>query len=90
MCSWAFLCHRSEEFQSSNYFDINVRYFCLEVDSDVSLLSVKHIFNCIIIAFSLTEFQHFGTEALRKVDLQTKSLKSLPFLASIFITFGAS
>lgn len=52
---------------------MNLSYFCLEVGSDASLLRVKHIFNPIIIAFSLTEFQQFGTEALRKVDLQTVS-----------------
>lgn len=52
---------------------INLRYFCLELHSDASLLRVKHIFNPIIIAFALTEFQPFGTEALRKVDLQTVS-----------------
>jgi len=68
---------------------LNLKYFCLEVDSVASLLRVKHIVNPIVIALTLTEFQRFGTEALRKFDLQTKSLKSLPHLASIIISFGA-
>lgn len=52
-------------------------YFCLEVDFDASLLTVKYIFNPIIATLLLTEFQQFGTESLRKVDLQTISHSNL-------------
>lgn len=71
MCSWRnlpFLYH-SQKNSSNQITLINLRYFCLELESDASLLQV----NPITIAFSLTEFQQFGTEALRKVDLHTVS-----------------
>lgn len=90
-CIWRnlpFLSHRSEEFQSSNYFD------------EFKLLLLRSGLRCFP-AESQTHFQppyngiftdwvsaawHWGTE--EGWPTNCKSLKPRPLLATIFITFG--
>lgn len=90
-CIWRnlpFLSHGSEEFQSSNYFDefklllLRSGLRCFPAESQTHF---QPHYNSIFSDWASTAW-HWGTK--EGWPTNCKSLKPLPLLATIFITFG--